>query len=359
MTGERSVSSSINSSKRDDETIKTGLAAWWKATYADGGDAEVIKVVRPSAGRSNETVLATVATKGTQQTVVLRLPTKIPSFPNYDLAAQAAVQTALIKSGIPAAEPIANELDDKWLGTPFLLMRAVAGRSPGDAPALDPWLSAAGEAVQRRVHGGFVDVLSAVHHLDWRAAGLDSVLRGSTGGLAAELQWWIDYLNWASDGSPHPRLRALADWCVATIPTTEVPLSLCWGDARVGNVLFSDDGAVTAALDWELASIGQPEMDVAWWLAMDDLLHSLTRTSVAGFPNRETALRSYEEKLGRPLQNLGWHEVFVMLRTAAVTDCQARAAAAIGERYRGVDVDNNPVVAYGEKLIKLHEQSGK
>jgi aminoglycoside phosphotransferase (APT) family kinase protein len=348
----------MNGPTRDDETLKSGLAAWWTATYPNGGSAEVLEIVRPSAGRSNETVLVTVVTKEAKQTVVVRLPTKVPSFPNYDLRAQAAVQAALIGSGIPAAEPIAHEQDDKWLGAPFLLMGAIPGRSPGDAPALDPWLSSADEAVQRRVHDGFVDVLGAVHHLDWQAAGLDSVLRGSTGGLAAEVHWWIDYLDWASDGSPHPRLRALADWCEATVPTTEVPLALCWGDARVGNVLYSDDGVVNAALDWELASIGQPEMDVAWWLALDDLLRDLTATNVPGFPDRETAQRAYEDRLGRPLENLGWHEVFVMLRTAAVTDRQARTAAALGERYRGVDVDNNPVVACGERLISIQDRSG-
>jgi aminoglycoside phosphotransferase (APT) family kinase protein len=341
---------------RDDEKVAAGLAAWWEAHHPDAGPVEVIEVRRPSAGRSNETVLATVACGGESHPVALRLPTVQPSFPTYDLGAQAAVQTALLANGIPAARPIAFEADESWLGAPFLVMTAVPGRSFGDAPALDGWLAQAGKDVQRRVHDGFVTVLAAVHHLDWRKAGLDRVLRGSDGGLAAEVRWWLDYLNWAADGSPHPRLQSLAHWCEANIPTSEPPPSLCWGDARIGNVLYDDRGDVTAALDWELASIGPAEMDVAWWLALDDLLGSLIGRAVPGFPDRDTAQRDYEARLGRPLQDLGWHKVFVTLRTAAVTDRQARTAVALGATYRGVDVDNNPVLAYGERLIDQCEQ---
>jgi hypothetical protein len=56
---------------------------------------------------------------------------------------------------------------------------------------------------------------------------------------------------------------------------------------------------------------------------------------------------------------LGWHEAFVALRTAAVTDRQARTAVAQGATYRGVDVENNPVLAHGEHLIKRYEQEWK
>jgi aminoglycoside phosphotransferase (APT) family kinase protein len=233
---------------RDDDSVAAGLAAWWTNHYSGVRGVEVIDIRRPSDGRSNETILATIATRDDRRAVALRLPTVEPSFPTHDLGAQAAVQAALLANGIPAATPIAFEPDERWLGTPFLVMNAVGGRSVGDAPALDRWLSNAGQDVQRRVHAGFANVLGDVHHLDWQQAGLDQVLRGAHGGLAAEIQWWLDYLDWAADGTPHPRLLSIGQWCKANVPTSEPPSSLCWGDARVGNVLYDDLGNVPPSI---------------------------------------------------------------------------------------------------------------
>ena len=55
--------------------------------------------------------------------------------------------------------------------------------------------------------------------------------------------------------------------CAQTRPATEPPASLCWGDARIGNMLFHDDRSVASVLDWEMATIGPAEMDLAWYLA--------------------------------------------------------------------------------------------
>ena len=55
------------------------------------------------------------------------------------------------------------------------------------------------------MHEGFVDTLAAIHRFDWRAAGLGAVLRGGEGALAREVAWWVDYVDWASDGTPTAR----------------------------------------------------------------------------------------------------------------------------------------------------------
>jgi hypothetical protein len=99
--------------------------------------------------------------------------------------------------------------------------------------------------------------------------------------------------------------------------------------------LYDESGSISAVLDWELASIGIPEMDVAWYIVLDELFEQLSNKRVSGFRNRESALAEYEARLGRRSNNLHWHKVFALFRAAAVTDRQARTAEALGNDTQG------------------------
>jgi aminoglycoside phosphotransferase (APT) family kinase protein len=105
-----------------------------------------------------------------------------------------------------------------------------------------------------------------------------------------------------------------------------------------------------AVLDWELASIGPPEMDLAWYLALDRLTAKFTGT-VPGFLDRARAIDYYESHLGRAVVDLEWHEIFALVRSAAINDRQARIAAAAGVPYPGVAGDDNPVLRYITRRI--------
>ena len=348
--------------RRDDGALTSGLAAWWADHHRDEADVTVSGLERPVGGRSNETILATIEWTGGSIHVVVRMPTVIPSFPLYDLRAQSSVQAALIAAGVPAAEPIVVEEDHRWIGAPFFMMARVNGRPVGDAPAFDAWLDGKSQATQRRVHTGFLSLLAQVNRIDWRAPSLDHLLRGSSGGLDSELDWWSDYINWAADGRPAAGLVDLARWCAEHRPKSNPPLSLCWGDARVGNVMFDDNGAVAGALDWELASIGPAEMDIAWYLAMDEMTEVLVHKTVPGFLDRPGALGFYETQLGRPLQDLAWHQVFALLRATAIVDRQSRNAAIGNEDRRGTKragpTETDVLLAHSELLVQrfLQEQ---
>jgi aminoglycoside phosphotransferase (APT) family kinase protein len=240
---------------------------------------------------------------------------------------------------------VAFEADDTVLGAPFVVMAHADGRPGPEAPALDEWVMASGTELQRRMHEGFVDALAAIHRVDWHASDLDRVVRGGEECLAREGAWWVDYVDWASDGNPTRALADAAAWCAATVPDDEPPASLCWGDARIGNVLFTDDRTVTAVLDWEQATIGPAEMDLAWDLALDDLTTHFVRRTVPGFLSRTELVARYEAALGRAVVDLGWHEIFALVRSTAINDRQARLAAESGIAYPGVAGDDNPVLA--------------
>jgi aminoglycoside phosphotransferase (APT) family kinase protein len=340
---------------RDDAQLTTRFVAWYERAHPGRDEARVDELRRPSSGWSNETVLLTASAideqgRRTAERLVLRLPTVEPTYPVYDLGAQARVLDALARAGVPTARAIAFEPDPEPLGAPFLVMEFVDGRPGAEAPGLDPWLTEAPEAEQRAVHERFLGMLAALHRVDWHALGLGEVLRGA-GGLGEELAWWSEYVDWAADGSPPAVLRDAMDWCGRTMPSNPPAPSLCWGDARLGNVMFGPNRDIVAVLDWELASIGPAEMDLAWYLALDRLTSRFSGV-VPGFLDADGARAYYEAALGRRVVDLPWHEIFALVRSTAINDRQARLAQRAGADYPGIAGDENPMLGYIARRIE-------
>jgi aminoglycoside phosphotransferase (APT) family kinase protein len=233
--------------------------------------------------------------------------------------------------------PIVLESDPRWLGAPFLLMEWVAGRALGEVPALDPILQAGSPEQRRHLHEQFVDALSAVHRIDD-----GSLLPRLRRGLADELAYWTSYLDWASSGSPPKRLADALAWCRDSMPaaTTNV---LLWGDPRLGNAMYDGDTLI-ALLDWELASFGPPEMDLAWYLALGELTAAFMGANPTGMLTDNEFVRRYEDAGGSKPEHLAWHEIFALVRSTAVNDCMARLAQARGLAYPGVPGDDNPLL---------------
>jgi aminoglycoside phosphotransferase (APT) family kinase protein len=349
----------------DVATLTQGLDGWL-AQWAPANRAvsRVEHIERPESGWSSDILLTTVRpaidVKGDgnliAELVVRVAPAPaVASFPADDFDLQAAVMRALRTSGLPVPTVLAVENGSGWLGTPFLVMTRAPGRVAGDAPALDPWLTGLPSATQRRIHEDYLHALAAVHRLDWRSAGLEGILRQAGPNLKAELDWWSGYVDWASGGDPAPALTAHVQWCIDTAPVMARSPSLCWGDARLGNVLLLDDGSIGALLDWELASIGPPEMDLAWYLALDRLTTKVIGRNVPGFLGRDEAISCYQHHLGRPVEHLDWHEIFALVRSVAINERQARLAAAAGVPYPGVAGKDNPMLDYITRRIDRFE----
>ena len=172
---------------RDLEVLRAGLTAWLRQAYPAGSSLVVADLTHASAGWSNETLLVTIGTNGFARAradrvpgrVVVRLPPLQPSFPGADdPARQGAVHEAVAGAGVPAPAPVTVVDDERWLGVPFLVMPYVAGHVPGQAPALDPWVTGSSAALQRALYEGFVDTVAAVNRVDWATAGLGTVVRG-------------------------------------------------------------------------------------------------------------------------------------------------------------------------------------
>ena len=99
------------------------------------------------------------------------------------------------------------------------------------------------------------------------------------------------------------------EFALAELPADD-SAGIVWGDARMGNIMFADDLSVAAMFDWEGATLGPPEIDVAWWVLFDEFLcESRGATRLPGIAGRTEFFDKYQEFSGRELRNIGYYSV--------------------------------------------------
>lgn len=299
--------------RRDTAVVVEGFARWL-AARRDAAVA-VDAVDRPTDGWSGETLLVRVRLDGAAEGFALRLaPVGEGIFPDHDLTTQAWAQGAAAAHGVPTAVPVEVVDDDAWLGEPFLVMPLVEGHVPGEVAGLDPWVQALPTDARRGLSTQVADLLADLH-----IPAPDPTLDLPHRHVDTELAWWGDYLDWATTAEEAgPTLRTALARLGEGAPAEEPRPSLLWGDVRLGNVVYAEDTTVAAALDWEMATVGAPEHDLAWWWALEALAHSLLGGRPPGFPTHAELRARYEARVGRALVDLGWYECFALVRSAAV-----------------------------------------
>jgi aminoglycoside phosphotransferase (APT) family kinase protein len=118
--------------------------------------------------------------------------------------------------------------------------------------------------------------------------------------------------------------------CRASLPADEPAPSVCWGDVRLPNVIFDDECTPAAVLDWEMATLAPPEVDLGWFLTVHRMSVEVVGSDLPGFRPRAEMLSYYEQQLGRPLHDLHWYEAWGALRSAAIMVRLARLLFDLG-----------------------------
>lgn len=310
---------------RDDETTKAILAGWLTARHPTGARVEVVDLRRPQgSGASNETLLVQTVTPGEEAAptrLVLRIaPTKVDVVMEPRFAEQyRVIETLGRHTDVPVPRMLGYEADTSYFGAPFWIMSHVEGRALADFPPYNQegWFFAAPPEERRRIWRSGVEALAGLARVPLEPFGfLDDPARGE-GGLRQHLQYWREFLDWASDPFGDPVLEKVYDWLVAHFPDDPIP-GLTWGDSRIGNLLF-DGGKCTAVLDWELVSLGGPIIDLAYWLICDEMWSAgLGLEPLEGLGTREETIALWQECSGITVPDLTWYDVLGWFRMACV-----------------------------------------
>jgi aminoglycoside phosphotransferase (APT) family kinase protein len=325
---------------RDLAALRERLQRWLGARLPRARELTISELSGPGAtGFSSDTLLfdltSSEAGVARRRSLVLRLePAGFRVFPCYDVGRQFRIQRRLGRSGIPVARALWLERDPGVLGSPFYVMERAEGRIPPDNPPYhaDGWVTEIAPAERERIWWSGFEALAAIHRLeigDGRFAFL-SPAGGAGSPLEAQLEDYGRFLAWAARGRPQPTCEVALAWLRAERPRDPEPLALCWGDARIGNMVFRE-GRCVAVLDWEMATLANPVQDLAWWLFMDHH-HSagIGRPRLPGFPDREASAARWAELTGLEPRHLAYYEVFAAFRFSVIMIRVAQQMMAYG-----------------------------
>ena len=315
--------------KIDPAQASARLATWWASKTAGAENVRVTNTHVPGAGGlSNETVLfqVTWVADGVEHTqgMVARVQPSGPGvFRDYDLRKEATVIKALgDHTPVPAPKIYFYEEDPSILGAPFLVMERVDGRIPADDPPFTAagWVLDLSEDQRSLLWDNSINALAQIHNVDWRALGLESLDTVELGsGLDAQLALWKSIFEWAAQGEPNPTIESALAWLHDNKPADEGAKVLNWGDARVGNLIFADDLAVAAVLDWEMVTLASRELELGWWLFLQR--HHTEGIGVplpAGIPDAAQTIARYEEITGHTVKNIDYYETLAGTRLAII-----------------------------------------
>jgi len=208
--------------------------------------------------------------------------------------------------------------DESMLGSEFYLMEKIDGVLVKDKiPTQWNFTSADHNRFSKVVF----DKLIELHTVDIQAAGLSEF--GKPQGYAERqiLGWNKRFAN--AQTPDVPAFEDIREWLVANIPNeaaSTLPAALIHGDYRIDNVMLdpNDPFNVVAVLDWEMAALGDPLMDLsnalAYWVHSDDpavLKNILKQPSDApGMMRREEVIAYYGEKTGFDISKWDFYEVY-------------------------------------------------
>jgi aminoglycoside phosphotransferase (APT) family kinase protein len=265
-------------------------------------------------GHSNLTFLLR---RGESRFVLRRPPRGELAASANDVLRESRLLEHLAKTAVPVPAVLARCDDPACIGAPFFIMSHVPGTPINDG--LPPSLDRPGAA--ERIVDDVVDALAALHAADLEQTGL-ATFGKPTGYLERQLRRFGSLLD-ANATRPLPDLHFTASWLSDNIPTS-TDITFVHGDYRLGNLMFDGPLHLTAVLDWEMATVGDPLADLGYctatWAAAEDEqnpMFSLSRlTSADGFPGRGDLVRRYSERTGRTTHSLAWYQVLALWKSA-------------------------------------------
>jgi aminoglycoside phosphotransferase (APT) family kinase protein len=264
--------------------------------------------LRPLPGGASSVTLAGLL-DGRAVVVKVAPPGVTPTL-HRDVLRQSRIIRALGPSGVPVPEVLVEQPGDPPGTPPLFVMSFLDGISL--EPLFDRGDTSTPPGVVAERLRNAAKAMAQLHSLQPASVGLDTEPVISP---AAEVGRWCRLLD-----TVDPALVAGWEEVGATLRKsvpTALPPAIVHGDFRLGNLLAVDD-RITAVIDWEIWSIGDPRVDAGWFLINADQQTYRRDTQYSGSTPRPAELADiYAEALGRAVPELNWFQGLACFKSAA------------------------------------------
>ncbi|MEG3173223.1 phosphotransferase family protein [Sphingomonas sp. ZB1N12] len=289
------------------------LGAWMTANVP--GYTGPLTYAKFAGGQSNPTYrLDTLA-----RAYVLRRKPFGPILPSaHAVDREYRVIAGLHPTGFPVPRPYGLCEDAAVIGSAFYVMEMVEGRTiwDGAMPGATP--------PERTAHyEAMVDTLAALHNTDYAAAGLGDY--GKPGNyFERQVGRWTKQYR-AAETERMESVERLIEWLPRTLPE-QTRTSIVHGDYRIDNMIFApSEPKVTAVLDWELSTLGDPLADFSY-LLMSWVTEPEGRSGVLGMTGPETGIPTIEQVVERycaatgrdGVPDLNWYFAYNLFRLTGI-----------------------------------------
>ncbi|ANZ43332.1 acyl-CoA dehydrogenase [Lentzea guizhouensis] len=268
-------------------------------------------------GRSNLTYRVS---DGTRTWVLRRPPLGHVLATAHDMAREFRVISALAGTAVPVPGTHRLVEDPSVIGAPFYLMDEMPGAALRERSQC-PWLTPDDARVLSQ---RLVDVLADLHSVDPASVGLADFGRPD-GFLTRQVTRWGKQLD-ASRSRDLPGIDELRDKLAATVPTS-TRATIIHGDYRLDNALVTQDPPrISAVLDWEMATLGDPLADLGllyvYWAGLGSDNDPITGgvTSLPGFLTADELVARYTARTGTDTSGLGWYIAFGYFKLAVIVE---------------------------------------
>jgi aminoglycoside phosphotransferase (APT) family kinase protein len=317
------------------------LARWMDGQGLGSGP---ITHVTPLAGGTQNILLR--LTRSARDYVFRRPPLHPRPTSNETMRREARVLRALADTDVPHPGLIADCADESVLGVAFYLMEPVDGFNPvGQLPQPH-----AGSPDMRHAMGlALVDGIAALGAVDYRAVGLDgfgkpdNFLGRQVDRWRTQLAGYGEFADWTGPDAL-PSVAMVGDWLERHRPAAFTP-GIMHGDYHLANVMYRHDApGLAAIIDWELATIGDPLLDLGWVLATwpdGSGASTVTVTPWEGFPAADDLVARYAAGSARDLSAVDWYHVLacyklgILLEGTHARACAGKAPRETGDKLHG------------------------
>lgn len=303
-----------------------------------------------AGGKSN---LTFAVTDGLREWIVRRPPLGHVLETAHDMAREYRVIAALQDTAVPVPHAYALCSDAGVLGAPFYVMERCPGTPFRHASELEP----RGPARTRAIAEQLVDTLVALHSVDPVSVSLGDLGRPA-GFLQRQVERWRTQLA-ASYSRDLPLADELYQELSARVPT-EGAGAVIHGDYRLDNVLVDDRDRLTAVLDWEMATLGDPLTDLALMLVYFRLgangVAGLSDVSTApGFLDEWGVVERYSRGSGRDVSAIGFYLGLAAFKLAAILEgihFRHLAGQTVGAGFDGIGEAIEPLLHAGVAAVR-------